>query len=167
MKRVIFGLLGIVVVVASGIALANHSNNNAVVATDRGETFLVAADDDHVAVKGYDVVAYFTNSEATPGDARYAAQWHGAKWHFASAENKARFEANPEAYAPQYGGFCAWGVAAQNDLFEINPKAWKIVDGKLYLNFNKDIQQKWLADIPGFIDAAEENWPHLVKSRTQ
>ncbi len=165
MKRRTLGLLGLAVVVAAGFVFADSSDEHAAVSTDNGEIYLVATDDQHVAAKGYDVVGYFTNNAAIPGKPRHVVRWHGALWHFASAENKARFEANPEAYAPQYGGYCAWGVAAKNDLFEVDPKAWKIVDGKLYLNFNKEVQDTWLTDVPGFVEAADENWPNLVDSR--
>lgn len=167
MRLTVLALLGLAVVVAAGIVFADAPGGTATGTTGKSQPVFVASDDDNVAIKGYDVVAYFTDMTATPGSSEHVVEWRGAKWHFASAENMARFQENPRAYAPQYGGYCAWGVAAKNDLFEIDPQAWKIVDNKLYLNFNKDIQQQWLADIQGFINQADENWPKLVESHIQ
>lgn len=129
----------------------------------KASTHVVYTDDNGVAMNGYDPVAYFTASRPTRGTAEFSTDWHGATWRFASAENLAAFQQDPERYAPAYGGYCAWGVGAQNDLFPIDPNAWRIVDGTLYLNYNADVQQKWLADIPGFIRSADANWPGLVR----
>ncbi|MEM8657788.1 MAG: YHS domain-containing (seleno)protein [Pseudomonadota bacterium] len=118
--------------------------------------------EDGVALRGTDPVAYFTESEPTPGSAEFAADWNGATWHFASAENRDQFLADPEAYAPQFGGFCAWAVAEKGELYSTDPTAWKIVDDKLYLNFNAGIQKKWEKDIPGFIKAADNRWPDIL-----
>ncbi|AVX03983.1 YHS domain-containing (seleno)protein [Maritalea myrionectae] len=114
------------------------------------------------AVGGYDAVAYFTQGEAVKGDAGITLDYQGATWRFSSAENKAMFEANPEKYAPQYGGHCAF-AAAKGYLAKGDPEAWHIEDGKLYLNFNKQVQQMWFQDIPGYIKAANANWPGLSK----
>lgn len=131
---------------------------------EQGESYLVATDADHLAVKGYDVVAYFSDAKATAGSSDHESHWRGATWRFASAENKASFDRDPASYAPEYGGYCAWGVAAKNDLFEVDPEAWKVVGGKLYLNFNKEVQSTWLDDTAGFIRSADENWPGLVNA---
>ena len=119
---------------------------------------------DGVAIGGADPVAYF-NSDLAEGDfvegsADYTHEWAGATWQFASAENRDAFAANPEQYAPQYGGYCAW-AAAQNAIAAISPDAWSVVDGRLYLNANKKIQARWEKDIAGFIAKANENWPTL------
>lgn len=114
------------------------------------------------ALRGYDPVAYFTEGRPVEGVAEHALEWRGATWRFASAENKARFEADPEAYAPQYGGFCAWAVS-QGYTASIEPEQWRIVDGKLYLNYNAEVQAKWAADVPGHIAAADRNWPGLSR----
>lgn len=114
-----------------------------------------------IGIKGYDPVAYFTDHKAVAGSDTITYDWKGVTWRFASAEHRDAFKASPEKYAPQYGGFCSWGVA-QGKLFDIDPvNAWKVVDGKLYMNFNTDIEKKWEADIAGFIQKAETNWPKL------
>ena len=84
----------------------------------------------------------------------------GATWYFACAENRDRFAADPERYAPQYGGYCAWAVA-HGYTAKIDPEAWKIVDGKLYLNYSKDVQADWAEDIPGNISKGDANWPKI------
>jgi YHS domain-containing protein len=115
-----------------------------------------------VAVSGYDTVAYFTLSRPVKGDSKFSTQYKGVEWRFANEEHKAKFVANPEQYAPQYGGYCAWAVA-QGDTASGDPTKWKIVDGKLYLNYDADVQKKWEADIPGFINKANKNWPAVLK----
>jgi YHS domain-containing protein len=112
------------------------------------------------AIEGYDPVAYFTDDAPRRGDSAHALTWNGAVWHFASAANRDAFAADPAAYAPQYGGNCAWAVA-EGYLAPIDPDAWAIVDGKLYLNANRRIQRRWERDIPGFIARADANWPGL------
>lgn len=123
-------------------------------------TYAVFAEDG-VAIKGADPVAYFTVGEYTPGSDEFTHDWEGATWQFASAENRDLFAANPEEYAPQYGGFCAYAVS-QGGTAPIEPTAWKIVDGKLYLNFNDNIQERWSKDIPGHIAKADQNWPSVL-----
>lgn len=112
---------------------------------------------DGYALQGFDPVAYFTVGVPTPGNSEFKAEHDGATYRFASAENRDLFNADPEKYAPQYGGFCAFG-AAMGRKFGADPQAWRIVDGKLYLNLNKEIQKRWVADIPGFIRGADHNW---------
>ena len=106
--------------------------------------------EDGVAIRGAAPVAYFTEGNYVPGTADFIHEWAGATWQFASAENRDAFVADPDAYAPEYGGFCAWAVS-QVYTAEVDPNAWKIVDGKLYLNFNDSIQARWERDIPGNI----------------
>ena len=113
-----------------------------------------------VAIKGYDTVAYFTDHRPVKGSREFTHEWNGAVWQFASAEHRDQFARDPGKFAPQYGGYCAWAVA-HNDTAGIDPSAWKIVDGKLYLNYDADIQKKWAADIPGHIKKADEYWPGL------
>jgi hypothetical protein len=88
--------------------------------------------------------------------------WQGTTWIFASAENRDRFQADPERYAPQYGGYCAYAVS-KGHTASIDPKAWTIVDGKLYLNYSKGVKKKWEQDVPGNIVKADKNWPDLHK----
>lgn len=116
-----------------------------------------------VAIKGYDPVAYFTDGKPAKGDTAFAWAWNGATWRFASAAHRDAFKAEPERYAPQFGGYCAWAVS-QNYTAGSDPEnAWKIVNGKLYLNYNREVQQKWAEDVPGNIVKAETNWPGVLK----
>jgi len=115
-----------------------------------------------VAIKGYDPVAYFTDAKPVPGVADFSFEWNGATWRFASAAHRDTFKAAPEKYAPQDGGYCAWAVS-QGSTAGIDPTAWKIVDGKLYLNYSREIQKKWEGDIPGNIAKADVNWPKLLE----
>ena len=114
-----------------------------------------------IAIDGSDAVAYFIEGKPVPGISDHTFDWSGATWHFASAENRDLFAANPDTYAPQYGGYCAWAVA-RGYLAPTIPEAWKIVDGKLYLNATKRIQRRWERDIPGFIAQANANWPAIL-----
>ena len=113
------------------------------------------------AVSGYDPVAFFTDGKPIKGDSKFQTEYNGADWYFASQEHLDMFKENPEKYAPQYGGFCAWAVAAKHSRAPGDPEYWKIVDGKLYLNYDKSVQQKWLEDVPGFIQEADKYWPTL------
>ncbi len=114
-----------------------------------------------VAVSGYDPVAYFTAQKPVKGDPKISTQYQGAEWHFSSAENREKFLAAPERYAPQYGGYCAW-AAAQGYTASADPARWKIVGDKLYLNYDADVQKKWEASIPEFIQKADKNWPKIL-----
>ncbi len=114
-----------------------------------------------VALNGFDAVGYFTQNRPVRGDAKFAFDYLGAKWHFASQENRDRFAAAPQNFAPQYGGYCAWAVS-QGYTASGDPMFWKIVQGKLYLNFDADVQKKWETDIPGFIQKANANWPDVL-----
>ncbi|MBU2955943.1 YHS domain-containing (seleno)protein [Marinobacter sp. F3R08] len=113
-----------------------------------------------VAISGYDPVAYFSESEATKGSVQYTATYKNAIYHFSSEEHRDLFRADPGAYAPQYGGYCAFGVTKEKK-FDVDPEAWRIVDNKLYLNLNKDIQKHWLRDVPGYIATANDIWPDI------
>ncbi len=115
----------------------------------------------NTAVDGYDPVAYFTESKPVKGSKEFTYDYNGAEWRFASAENLESFKADPEAYAPQYGGYCAWAVS-QDYTARGNPKNWSIIEGKLYLNYNDKVQKTWEQDIPGFIAAADKNWPSVL-----
>lgn len=114
------------------------------------------------AIRGYDPVAYFTEGKPVKGKAEFTHRWKGATWRFASAANRDRFAAAPEKYAPQYGGYCAYGVASGYAV-KIEPDAWRIVDGKLYLNYDRSVQESWSRDIPGYIGKADANWPKVLK----
>lgn len=116
----------------------------------------------NLAAKGYDVVAYFRDGRAVEGSKSYEVRYRGAIWRFSSTSNRDAFEAAPEDYAPRYGGYCAWAMA-QGKKAPGNPKFWKIVDGKLYLNYDQAIQDDWETDIPGFIEQADQEWSDLTR----
>lgn len=117
-----------------------------------------------IAIRGADPVAYFKNNRFVPGSANYTYEWGNATWQFASAENRDLFAENPKQYAPQYGGFCAWAVA-EGYTAPVDPNAWKIVDGKLYLNYDARIQRRWERDISGNIARANKNWPQAINNK--
>jgi len=114
------------------------------------------------AILGYDTVAYFTQGKPVKGSDAFVADYLGAQWKFSSQANLDLFKASPEKYAPQYGGYCAYGVA-QDYLVKIEPDQFKIVDGKLYLNYDAKVQGKWLKDIPGYIKQADARFSALLK----
>ena len=116
---------------------------------------------DGLGLKGYDPVAYFTEGKPVKGFAEFLYEWIGAKWYFSSAANRDLFAANPEKYAPQYGGYCAYAVS-KGHTADINPSVWKIVAGKLYLNNGYLAGKLWQHDIPGNIEKADKNWPKLL-----
>ena len=116
-----------------------------------------------IAIKGYDPVAFHTQGEPARGSKDYELEWMDAKWRFASAENRDLFKTNPGKYAPKYGGYCAWAVS-EGYTAGVDPEnAWDIVDGRLYLNYNVEIKQKWEKDIPGHIKRADANWPAVLQ----
>jgi YHS domain-containing protein len=113
------------------------------------------------AIKGFDPVAYFTEGRPVEGSRRFSYDWNGATWRFASALNRDLFIADPEAYAPQYGGYCAWAVA-EGYTADIDPEAWHIANGRLYLNYNQTIKERWLEDVTGHIAEGDANWPEIL-----
>lgn len=115
-----------------------------------------------VAVGGYDSVAYFNLGRPVKGDPRYRFTWKGAEFRFANAANLAAFRADPARYAPQFGGYCAWAIA-HDYTAPGDPQVWRIVNGKLYLNYDRSVAQQWQRDIPGFIAAANRNWPGVLR----
>lgn len=118
------------------------------------------------AVKGADVVAYFSlapDAKAVYGNDLYTHEWQGATWKFSSAGNRDAFIANPEAFAPQFGGYCAFAVS-HNFTKPVDPNAWSIVDGKLYLNLNKRVLKKWNKNRDAAILRGHTNWPTALKS---
>ena len=117
---------------------------------------------DNVAVQGHDPVAFFTTGKAAKGDKKFSTSHNGAEFHFASEANLNTFKSDPDKYAPQYGGYCAWAVS-QGYTAKGDAKHWRIVDGKLYLNYSDSVQKTWESDIPGFIAKADGNWPGMIK----
>ncbi|GAB4218485.1 MAG: hypothetical protein OHK0012_27770 [Synechococcales cyanobacterium] len=115
-----------------------------------------------VAINGTDVVAYFRQGRPTPGIPEFAYEWQGSRWLFASAENRDLFIGDPLRFAPQFGGYCAYAVS-QGYTAPIDPNAWSIVDGKLYLNLSPQVQRIWDRDRPGFIASANRNWGGILQ----
>ena len=112
------------------------------------------------AIRGYDTVAYFTENKPVKGKESFSASYMGANWHFSSAQNKQLFLADPKKYAPQYGGHCAFAIA-NDKLVSVDPKAFTIVNDKLYLNYSLSVRKRWVKDIPGYIADGDENWAKL------
>jgi YHS domain. len=115
------------------------------------------------AIRGYDPVAYFTEGKSVKGNDNLTFHWKDANWYFSSTQNLNSFTKNPEKYAPQYGGYCAYGMS-EGHKAPTDPDAWTIVDGKLYLNYSKDVRTKWRESEKERIDKADKNWPQLKDS---
>lgn len=145
-------ILVILTALAASIGLAAGPDVNAV----SGMTLAKAP----LAAHGYDPVAFFVENRAVIGKAKFTATHNGAAYRFASEANQQKFEGNPAKYAPQYGGYCAFGVSV-GAKFDGDPRLFRVVDGKLYFNLNPDIQQNWLKDVPGNIAKADTNWSEI------
>jgi YHS domain-containing protein len=117
---------------------------------------------DGVAIRGHDPVAYFKDGKPVKGSAEHRFEHKGSLFQFASKAHRDAFAAEPERYAPQYGGYCAFGMASGYKA-AIDPAAFTVRDGKLYLNYNRDVQKQWSADIPGQVAKADRNWPEVSK----
>ncbi len=113
------------------------------------------------AAGGYDVIAYFTESQPVKGDKAFKTKYKGANWYFSSRENLDTFLGDPEKYAPQYGGYCAWAVS-QGNTASGDPLQWTVHNGKLYLNYDRKINNRWRADIEKFIVDGDKNWPAVL-----
>ena len=114
------------------------------------------------AIKGFDAVAYFLQNKAIKGSDSFSCDWSGSKWLFASKANLDSFKLSPEKYAPQYGGYCAYGCS-ENHLAPTDPNAFTIVGNKLYLNYNLKVKEIWVKDSTGKIKAADGYWLALNK----
>jgi YHS domain-containing protein len=154
------GLLATTIALSLGAAILPMAAH----AYDENSTSAVNVDAKGIGIRGHDPVAYFTAGAPTPGKPEFSASHAGVTYHFASAANRDAFKSNPAKYAPQYGGFCAMGVALEKKL-DGDPAAWHIHDGKLYLNVNKDVQKRWLQDVPGNNKKADAVWPQ-IKDKT-
>jgi YHS domain-containing protein len=114
-----------------------------------------------VAIMGYDPVAYFTEHTAVKGSEEYSYDWLGTPWHFASQSHKEMFMSDPARYAPQFGGYCAGEVALDGVTVNVDPEAWRIIDGKLYLGYGKDFAADLEAHPQDWLPKAEANWPNV------
>ena len=117
--------------------------------------------DDGGAIRGYDPVAYFTQQMPAKGDSAYSLEYNDAVWYFVNQENLERFRKHPERYAPQYGGYCAYGMS-RGYVVSTDPNAWTIVDDRLYLNYSIGVRKTWLKDVPVNIDKADMNWQSKI-----
>lgn len=144
MKKILLFLI-----VGIGLAVANCSK------TDGFKQ--ISTTSENVAIKGYDTVAYFADNGAVKGNPQFEFVWNGAKWLFSSKENMEKFKQSPEIYAPQFGGYCSWAVS-HGYTADGDPDAWKVVDGKLYLNYNQKVKEKWEAEQQKLIEDGKKNW---------
>lgn len=154
MHRFAVGLM-VVLGVTTAVTLARQGSGRGPFNAARG-----------VALDGYDVVAYFEEGQPVRGTAAFAYTWQGATWRFATAARRDAFAKNPAAYAPQFGGFCAYGVS-RGYAVDIDPEAWAIEGGKLYLNYSKSVQRTWNQDRPGYIAKAEAQWPTIAAKQSR
>lgn len=151
MNRLLYGLCVMFVAVGIGGAL-----------TVRGQSVPRAINQkDGVAVQGYDMVAYFTANKAVKGNPALTYDWNGARWQFSSAENRDAFAKAPEKYAPAFGGYCAYGVS-RGYAVDIDPEAFTVDNGTLYLNYSKSVQRTWNSDRAGYIEKARQQWPKVL-----
>jgi len=128
----------------------------------RADSPMVNTDDQGRAIKGYDAVSYFTEGAPREGNPEITLDWNGATWLFATEQNREAFKADPDRYAPQFGGYCAYAVAKGNPA-QADPRIWAIVDDRLYLNLAPGVQEKWEADRTALIAGARNNWPDVLK----
>ena len=126
------------------------------VKAQKEEVFTVHAQ----AIRGYDPVAYFKEGKPVRGSEEYSFTWKDANWLFSSKENLDSFSQNPEKYAPQYGGYCAYGLS-EGHKAPTDPNAWTIIDGKLYFNYNLKVKEMWIKETAQRIEMADKNWPEL------
>jgi len=117
-----------------------------------------------IAIRGFDTVAYFTLGKPTEGSDEFTTEWQDATWKFSSQEHLDLFVANPEKYAPQYGGYCAYGIA-QDYVVKIEGDQWEIIDDKLYLNYDAGVQKKWQKNKLGFITDADAKFESLLAAQ--
>lgn len=141
--------MGVLTVFAAGMLVFAETNDGPVFAPSNG-----------VAIRGYDAVAYFEESKPVKGSPEFTHTWNGAVWQFATAARRDAFAQNPERYAPQYGGYCAFGMS-RGYKAPTDADAWSVVNGRLYLNYDKGVQKTWTAKQEEFIRKADSNWPRV------
>ena len=148
-RRALLGYLAVGLVMASAVGILVYPTSRKFSAYN--------IDADQIAIHGYDPVAYFTEGQPMEGKSEFEYAWQDARWHFASAGNRDLFKANPVRYSPQYGGYCALGISA-GEYADIDPNAWSIVDGKLYLNKIKEYTEAWDKAPEAYLKTANYNW---------
>ena len=158
MKSNIRIIFSIVVLTTVFVFLAACATSDGVAKVNRNSAGL--------AVSGFDAVAYFVAENAVKGDGKYEYVWNGAKWLFSSQENMDKFKQNPEAYAPQFGGYCSYAVS-RGYTADGDPNAWKIVDGKLYLNYNQKAKDEWEKNQEKSIEDGNNNWVEFQKKKPE
>lgn len=145
------GVLLAMLAVASGCASMQQDGD-----------YLVDVDEHNVMLDGYDVVAFFTESRPVQGSSKYKSKYHSAEYHFASAANKKRFDADPERYKPQFGGHCSMAMS-MGKLEPADVTTWSIVDGRLVVNRNAKAKAMWSMNPKGNLQKADGNWPRVVR----
>jgi hypothetical protein len=140
-----------VCVIAAGIGAVAVATQQSPVNVSRGQ----------LALQGYDAVAYWTSGQPTKGSISFEHRWNDAVWRFSTAANREQFAKDPTHYAPEFGGYCAYAVS-RGYTADIDPNAWRIVDGRLYLNYSKRVQKLWEEDVPGNIAKGRKNWPGVL-----
>ena len=123
---------------------------------------LLNLDGHGVAIQGYDPVAFFTDNRPVKGNPQFQSEYRGAKYYFVTAEHKATFDKEPMKYEPQFGGYCAYGASIGRKA-PIKIEAWQIVDGRLLMQYDLDIKDKFNQDQPANLRKADQNWPGLVE----
>jgi hypothetical protein len=155
-----------IIIVGIGVAAMAGCRASNVATTGRTGVEPYFKSEEGLALEGYDPVAYFTEGKPVEGLSEFEAEWGGARWRFATDRNREQFLGEPEKYAPQYGGYCSWAVShgytAKGD-----PEAWKVVDGKLYLNYDKEVRARWEREIPVLIQKGDENWLSFQQTRPE
>ena len=115
-----------------------------------------------LALRGYDAVSYWAENRPTPGVAEFEYRRYGAVWRFSTAANRDTFARNPARYTPEFGGYCAYAVS-RGYTADGDPNVWRMVDGRLYLNYSTRAQKLWEEDIPGNIASGRRNWPGVLE----
>jgi len=154
LNKITKDMLFVLMVVFLAGALAKETNAESLKKKINSDSF-------GVAIKGYDTVAYFTEGRATKGKREFSYNWNDANWYFSTAKNRDIFAADPEHYAPKYGGYCAASLASSGKVAGVNPEAFKIIDGKLYLNWNQKFSNKFAEKADDNIEKADDNWAKL------
>ncbi len=152
-KYSLYALVALIAFSAAGCSLLGVGALDKAAAVNKGS--------DGVTLKGYDPVAYFSENQPVQGKPEFSTDYNGATWHFASKENRDAFVKEPEKFAPQYGGYCAWAVS-HGYTADTDPQTGKVVDGKLYLNYNPGVAKTWDENIPKYIADGDKNWNDLA-----